>query len=102
MTMDQFFTLGEGMCVNLAGYAVAPDAVHVLAGATVLADGSSPECEALCRSDPYCTGYMTHDTVNSVWSGGRTGSCGLLSGAGFEPTTTDGSKGSRCFWRHSS
>ena len=34
--------------------------------------GSSPECQALCDSDPTCTGYMTADITSA------TPKCGLL------------------------
>jgi len=95
---DQFFHLGQGSCVDLDGK--HSDEIQVLEGATVLSDGSSPECEEQCRSNELCTGYMTHDTEDAVWLGGKAGKCGIFVDSEFTPTASDGIAGSQCFWRH--
>jgi len=85
--------------LNLKGE--RPVSVLVVGDATILQDGSSPECEQRCRSNGRCTGYMTHDTESAVWTGKKTGTCGILTDPNFQPTYIDRrALNTKCFWKH--
>lgn len=97
--LEEFQDLGEGLCTNIAGRLIekfnTSTPLHSFESAEVTADGQSPECKNRCLRESRCTGFNTH------YAEGTYGSCSLLlEDEDYYPSSADGTKGFRCFWKH--
>mmetsp|Transcript_9267 Transcript_9267/g.20616 ORF Transcript_9267/g.20616 Transcript_9267/m.20616 type:complete len:488 (-) Transcript_9267:85-1548(-) len=88
----EFHSLGIGFCTDTRGVHAKGFEENGAAwkDAAVLGDGSSPECEQLCKGHPKCTGYATM----------ASGKCGIIISGTFFPSWADRTPGAHCFWRH--
>eukprot|EP00933_Yihiella_yeosuensis_P070825 TRINITY_DN78989_c0_g1_i1.p1 TRINITY_DN78989_c0_g1~~TRINITY_DN78989_c0_g1_i1.p1 ORF type:complete len:525 (+),score=72.32 TRINITY_DN78989_c0_g1_i1:25-1575(+) len=89
LSTDEFLDLGPGACINQKGQHL--QSLTLTYPSKPRKDGSSAQCEKICRMFPTCTGYE---------SGVQ--DCTVLNYAGYRPSSARGNpKTSRCFWRHS-
>jgi hypothetical protein len=69
-TGEEFVLLGNGWCLDMYGARIDPELAWTQT--TLGPDSGAESCEAQCRSDVFCIGYMTEE----VAGGGAT--CGLV------------------------